>query len=87
LIYRKQSQPLQTGAYKSLDAPQGCYLYDRSTDSDRVIVALNFLGAALDVPLPAGGTIALSTHGDRAGNTVSSSVALRPEEGVIVELG
>ena len=86
LRYRKQSLPLQVGGYRSLDAPDGCYLYQRSTDLDRTLVALNFTATEMNVPVEAGGTIALSTHRDRTGDTVGSSVALRPSEGVIIEL-
>jgi alpha-glucosidase len=87
LRYREESKPLQIGDYQRLSSPDGCYLYERSNDSDRVVVALNFTATEVEVSLDATGTISLSTQLDRENEAVADSVSLRAHEGLIIKTG
>ncbi len=79
LAYRKESQVLQVGTYEAIDAPEGCFAYERSIEGETVLVALNFT----DEPIETGfaGTVAVTTYMDDA----AQAGALRPNEGLIVE--
>jgi hypothetical protein len=48
-----------------------------------VVIALNVGGQAERLAIEAGGKLLLSTHLDRAGERVRSSLSLRPHEGLI----
>jgi alpha-glucosidase len=87
LRYRNSSATLQTGDYHPVDAPADCYTYVRTCDGSRIQISLNFSDEELQVPLVDSGTIALSTHPDRKGESAVSTLTLRPNEGLIVELG
>ena len=87
LALRRERPALAAGGYASLEAPDGCYAYRRSTASESLVVALDLGGAGGRVELPAAGRILLATHRDRAGEGVPDQVELAPFEGVVVELG
>jgi alpha-glucosidase len=87
LQYRKESKPLQIGSYRRSAAPAGCYAYERTTDRQQVLVALNFTGVELRVPLESAGTVVLSTNVDRTGEAAASEITLGPDEGIIIEIG
>jgi alpha-glucosidase len=89
LAYRKASPALQHGEYKALDAvPHECYVYVRLVADQRVLVAVNFSSQEQRLVLPSlvGSTVALSTHLDRAEMLCKGELALRGDEGVILEL-
>jgi glycosidase len=86
LRYRNQSVPLQSGDYRAIDAPEGCYLFARGDGQQEVLVALNFTDHDLDVSISGAGTIALSTGLDRTMQAVDGSIALGGNEGVIIEM-
>jgi glycosidase len=86
LRYRNSSATLQTGDYHPVDSPAGCYSFERTSGGSRTQVALNFTDHELQVPLIDSGTVALSTHLDRKAEKAVSTMTLRPNEGVIVEL-
>jgi glycosidase len=89
LAYRKATPALQRGSYRGLDdAPEGCFLFTREAEGQRVLVALNFSSQERRLSLPAlgGGSIVVSTELDRAGPVDLTNAVLRAEEGVIVEL-
>jgi alpha-glucosidase len=87
LWYRRRSAVLQGGSYRALDLHEKCFVCLRETVEQRCLVALNFANTAceLDVAGIGNGRIALSTHLDRV-EKLSGGLALRPFEGVIVEL-
>ncbi len=92
LVSLRRGEPaLEVGRFETVDADGDVLVYvrrARSGESD-FLVALN-LGAAPHVHRrPSGGPpgrIALSTHLDRNGEEVGDSIALRPDEGVLVRL-
>ncbi len=87
LRLRQSSRTLQQGAYRTLEgAPQGCYAYYRTTDGERLVVALNFNGREQVLTLPSGGRVLISTHMDRGGRT-ERELRLRAHEGCLIALG
>jgi alpha-glucosidase len=89
LAYRKATPALQWGSYQAVGgAPKACHVFTRQADDQRVLIALNFSSQGQRVTLPAldSGTIVLSTHLDRDEMISLGNLALRGNEGVIVEL-
>ena len=65
-------------------------LFQRVLGSERFVVALNLGGEPVEIDFAKGevrGRLVLSTHGDRDGEPVSAALALRDNEGVVIELG
>jgi alpha-glucosidase len=87
LSLRRQWPALSVGAWEPLDVGGDVLAYVRSSAGNRCLVALN-LGASpqtLTVPIAfVGGRIQLSTYLDRDLVPVESTIALRPDEGVII---
>jgi len=77
---RRSDNALTSGAYQSLDAPEGVFAYERG---GRYTVALNFTGEAKRLDF--GGEIVISTELDREG--IVETLDLRPNEGVILRRG
>jgi alpha-glucosidase len=89
--YRKGSPALHGGDYRSLpDAPGGCYAYVRTAGDERLLVALNFTGEALEYQVEERdrGRLELSTDPARATGEELSLRPLRlgPDEGLVVRL-
>lgn len=84
LNLRRFTPALHSGSYRSLDAPDGCFVYLRESDGRRFVIALNFYNLPRTLTLPAHGTVILSTHMDRA--DAGATLTLREHEGVVVEL-
>jgi hypothetical protein len=78
---RRRTPDLQTGDYRSLDAPDGVWAWRRGTHT---VVALNLHdeGAVLE---GIDGHIALATDRSRDGESVSGALRLRAWEGLVVE--
>ena len=93
LAYRKASPALQWGSYRSLN-PQSagteehCFVFERQTGDQRIIVALNFSDQSQELSLPQAGKgkIVLSTNLDREGEVDLTSLVLRANEGCMIEL-
>jgi alpha-glucosidase len=61
--------------------------YERHSENERLLIALNLGHQPETAPMPErAGAVLLSTHLDRAGERLSGSCKLRPDEGVIVDL-
>lgn len=90
LAYRKATPALLWGDYRSLDAgaPENCFVYERSADGQRILVALNFSGKEQQLSLSGfgKGQVALSTMLDREDEVDLSAFRLRPNEGCIIAL-
>lgn len=86
LIALRRAEPaLAEGRYRSVDAPEGVFLYAREHDHQRLWMALNFTAQPQTVALhDADAQVVLSTLLDRAGETAGGLLTLRPGEGVIV---
>ena len=86
---RRASEALHGGRYRSLDAPDGVYAYERtSTDgAERFLVVLNFTDDAQTWELPDGvetAEIHTTTRMDRNGEAVRDDAELRAEEGMVL---
>jgi alpha-glucosidase len=89
LFLRKRSQAIQVGDYKPLDIlSESCFIYQRITESECMLVALNFTGETQNFSLTDFGitTCLLSTHLDRLGGINSNDIQLRPYEGLIIQI-
>ncbi|HEY3658467.1 MAG TPA: alpha-amylase family glycosyl hydrolase [Steroidobacteraceae bacterium] len=89
LLLRRSYPALSVGEFEPIAATGDLLVYLRQTQGERVLVALN-LGAepysfSID-SLGAEGQIQLSTYLDRNHERVMSTIALRPDEGVIMSL-
>ena len=85
LTLRNAHVALNSGCMKDIESRGQTLSYQRTSPSERFAILLNFHDRAEEVATVAG-EIVVSTHMDRAGEAVSSSVSLRPHEGVIVKL-
>jgi alpha-glucosidase len=79
---RRSSPALTLGDYRSLDAPDGVYAYERTNDGDRLIVALNFTDEAKVLRMSVD-KVVLSTQPNR-GEIEQGHITLRPNEGIVL---
>ena len=79
---------LTLGSYRRLSTEGDVLVYVRSHETGDMLVALNFDDEPAVVRLPAAmsGNVALSTHMDRMEERVSGELALRPDEGLLIEV-
>jgi alpha-glucosidase len=89
LIALRRDPIFQTGSYHPIEAEGDLLMYGRGDGRMRFVVALNFGREALKAALPVDAgqaRIILSTFLDREEDIGSSTVTLRPNEGVILAL-
>lgn len=79
LALRKESEALQHGTYRSLDTVPNVFLYERQSENETLLIALNFSEKKQDLALE--GNILLSTYLDNKANPQT----LRPHEGLIIQ--
>jgi alpha-glucosidase len=89
IALRRATPALSIGSYLGLEAPGNVLAYIRTHAGQRCLMVLN-LGSQPQVwevrHMTIHGHIELSTHLDRAAETVHGMIALRGDEGVIVRL-
>ncbi len=85
---RRQESALSVGAYVSRGVDGEVLAYERHDADRRFMTVLNLGHQAHRFALSARerGTIVLSTHLDREREAVTDEIALRPDEGVVVEM-
>jgi len=89
LQLRRSSPALHSGSYRSAaGAPEGTYVYYRSSGEQEFLVALNFGAGELLLQLPESrpGRVLLSTELDREELVQLTRCRLRGHEGIIVQL-
>jgi alpha-glucosidase len=89
LRYRRATLALQIGSYTTVDVgSDDCFGYLRGHPQGSCVVALNFAASERHVSLPGGhgGRVALSTHIRPTDTEPTTRLALRPHEGIIVEV-
>jgi len=89
ITLRRANPALEVGSYAAVSAEGDLLAYLREGNGRRFLVALN-LGQqqqTLDTSRLGRGRIALSTQLDREDEEVAGAIALRGDEGVIIELG
>ena len=91
--YRKISPALKVGSYRSFDpkseeAKKNCFVYERKSEKEHLLVALNFSGKEqqIELPLSGIGKILISTAMDRIGEVNLSDFSLQPNEGRLIFL-
>lgn len=87
LALRRSEDALSLGSYSLFEVRGDLLAYTREHDGSRFLVALNFGDGSVDLETSPEGHIVLSTHLDREGEEVSQNISLRPNEGVVVEVG
>jgi alpha-glucosidase len=84
---RRRHKALSIGQYAQIMCEGQVLAFERFDAAERLLVALNLGHEKVALPLAlSAGTILLSTHLDRAGETFSGHCELRPDEGLIVDL-
>ena len=89
LDLRRREPALQVGDFRTLAIEGDVLVYRRRVPERSFVVALNLEPApkaALFTEDEVRGRIALSTHADRRGEAVGRELALRADEGVVIEL-
>ena len=89
LTLRRARPALVVSSQQSIDQPNHtCFVYQRQQANQRCLVALNFSAQDQVVTLPeqGQGRVLLSTQLDREGPLLSSEVALRGNEGLLIEV-
>jgi alpha-glucosidase len=84
LAYRKASPALKVGSYRSLEGYEDCFVYERRSGDERLLVALNFSDREQKLSLAGSGKIVLSTTLDREGEVDLADFRLRANEGCII---
>lgn len=82
---RNSNTALNTGRVEKVSSDGNVLRYDRVDEKERFAIVLN-LSDGQEEAATAAGHILVSTHMDRSGEAVGSSVSLRAFEGVIVQL-
>jgi alpha-glucosidase len=80
---RREREDLRAGAYRTLEAPDGVWAWQRG---DSTTILLNHGDVVVDVPV-ADGTVLLCTDRVRDGERISGRVKLNPWDAVVVEPG
>jgi alpha-glucosidase len=86
---RREHRALSIGSYVPVEVEGHVFAYERRYRTDRLLVALNLGHEPHDMsllPSVAKGRVLVSTHLDREGEAIGTTLPLRPDEGVVVEL-
>ena len=89
IALRRTRSGLLSGAYRPVAASGDLLMYLREAADDRILVVLNLGPEPTSVSYKSGpivGRLLVSSHLDRAGETVRGSFDLRGNEGAVVEL-
>ena len=90
LISLRRSQPaLAIGGYRPVETSGAVFAFRRSHETQYAAVVLNLSSDPVTVPasmLHQSGKVVLSTYMDRDGEELASDIALRGDEGLIIEL-
>jgi alpha-glucosidase len=89
LAARRVHKSLSRGRWRRLESSGAVLAYEREHDDDHMIVVLNFGAVPLRWLVPSflpKLTIALSTRGDRGGETAAAALSLRADEGLVLDV-
>jgi alpha-glucosidase len=86
LWMRNGSQALTLGSYRALQSPEGTFVYLREYAGETKLIALNFSDAPQTIDISRAGQVIMSTQMDRDDALNGSTLDLRPNEGVLIEL-
>jgi alpha-glucosidase len=88
IALRREHRALSCGTYRPIIAGGDLLLYIRERGNDRLLVALNLGGEPTAATLPVQASVGralVSSHLDRAGESVRARIDLRPSEGMVIE--
>jgi alpha-glucosidase len=87
ISFRQQSEALLKGSYRSLDAGQDLMAYVRETETEQLVVLLNFgfYPRSWALPPELAGEVVLSTRLDGGAEIANGKIYLRRHEGVILK--
>jgi alpha-glucosidase len=87
LHYRREHASLSQGKWRLLSLESDVLAYERRNGDSRIFVVLNFTAHpwARSTATFAKARVAISTHGDRRGELVGSTLYLRANEGLLIE--
>ena len=86
---RRERRALTRGRYRPLKATGNLLLFVRETKTERILVALNLGNDPISVSFPSerlSGQVLVSAFGDRDRERLRTTIDLRGNEGVVVEL-
>jgi alpha-glucosidase len=83
LALRREHRALTVGRYQPVKASGDVLAFAREAARERFLVALNLGPAPAELPVPWRARVVLSTHNDRNGEQVRSSLLLRENEGIL----
>jgi alpha-glucosidase len=89
IAIRREKTCLQIGTYQPIVASGDLLLFVRRHENERILVALNLGSEPTVVEFAGGGpvgTVLVSCFGDRDGETTEGSIALRGDDGLVIEL-
>jgi alpha-glucosidase len=89
LHYRREHETLSQGKWRLLSRESDILAYERRNGDNRIFVVLNFTAKprAWSTTTSTKARVAISTHGDRRGEPVGSTLNLRGNEGLLIEPG
>ena len=89
LDLRRRELALSLGSFTLLLADGDVLAYARELGGRRFVIALTLAAEPADVTLPvaAGGRVVVGTHLDREGVLLAERLTLRPDEGLVAEVG
>jgi hypothetical protein len=84
---RLQRESLSQGEWRLLSRESDVLAYERRNRDSRIFVVLNFTAdpQVWSAPASTKASVAISTHGDRCGEPVGSTLCLRANEGLLIE--
>jgi alpha-glucosidase len=85
---RKKLPALSIGSYRPRLVDKDLLVYFRELDDTKLLIALNLTSQAQVLSFGQGavGKVLVSTGADRDGESVADSIALRGDEGLVIEL-
>jgi len=90
IALRRRHRALHVGGYRPIAANGDVLAFVREAGDEKILVALNLGPEPTELIFPADagkGRLLLSSIGDRDGERIERALALRPNEGVVVEVG
>jgi alpha-glucosidase len=85
LSYRRSSAVLRSGSYRSYDAGEGVFAFERALEGHAKVAVVIAFAESRMARVPAG-TVVLSSAADRSGESVAGEVELRADEALVIEL-
>jgi alpha-glucosidase len=85
IALRRKRAALSLGSKALLSTPDGAIAFERRFGDERLLVGLNLSHDPLEIPVEGEARVLVSTHLDRAGETMQGRVRLRADEGLVLE--